>query len=75
MKQTDKQGKRPIDVAQSTDIRDFLKNATNEIIKLKRDELIKRRGGSFLQIDESTRGYTPTLYSSKYSVHVMRYTH
>ena len=64
MKQTDKQGKRPIDVAQSTDIRDFLKNAAKEILKLKRDEQYKRRGATFLNAD-SSGGYSPTLYSSK----------
>ena len=59
MKQTDKQGKRPIDVAQSADIRDFLKNATNEIIQLKREEVIKRRGAAtYLHLEEMTGGYS-----------------
>jgi len=59
VKQTDKQGKRPIDVAQSADIRDFLKNATNEIIKLKREEVIKRRGAAtYLHLEEMTGGYS-----------------
>ena len=69
MKQTDKQGKRPIDVAQSADIRDFLKNATNEIIKLKRDDLIGRKvesfGGSYTPRRESqVAGNKSTLYSN-----------
>ena len=68
MKQTDKQGKRPIDVAQSADIRDFLKNATNEIRKLKQNDLVMRKVeslGSYNPRRESQfGGATSTFYSN-----------
>ena len=38
IEQTDKKGKKPIDVAQSSEISNFLKNAPEEIRKIKREE-------------------------------------